>query len=106
MINFRNNKLIVYSLILAFFGFLDSAYLTISHYRNAIPPCTINGCEKVLTSSFSMIGPIPMALLGVIFYLSVMIICLLILIEGLKKLMWIFHFTILVGFLVSVVLFL
>jgi len=106
MINFRNNKLIVYSLILAFFGFLDSAYLTISHYRNAIPPCTLHGCEKVLTSVYSMIGPIPLALLGAVFYLAVMVVCLLILIEGLKKLMWFFHFTILVGFLVSVVLFL
>ena len=102
----KDNKLIVYSLILAFFGFLDSAYLTILHYKNVIPPCTIHGCEKVLTSSFSMIGPIPLALLGAVFYLAVIVLCLLILVEGIKKLMWFFHFTIAVGFLVSVVLFL
>jgi len=106
MTRFQNNKLILYSLILAFLGFLDSAYLTIEHYKNLTPPCTLHGCEKVLTSAFSMIGPIPVALLGVIFYLAVIIICLMILIEGMKQLIKFFHLIIAVGFLVSVVLFL
>jgi uncharacterized membrane protein len=107
MTNLRNNKLILYSLILAFFGFLDAAYLTISHYKNIIPPCSVHfGCEKVLTSAYSMIGPIPLALLGALFYLTVIVICLLILIEGMKQLLWFFHFTIAVGLLVSIVLFL
>jgi len=74
-----NSKLIIYSAVLAFFGFLDALYLTIAHYKNLVPPCSVHfGCEKVLTSSFSMLGPIPMALMGVIFYLAVIIICLLI----------------------------
>lgn len=103
---FRNNKLILYSLILAFFGFLDSAYLTLEHYKNAIPPCTLHGCETVLTSSFSMLGPIPLALLGALFYLAVMVLCLLILIEGLDKLLKFFHLTVTIGFAFSVYLFL
>jgi uncharacterized membrane protein len=53
-----------------------------------------------------MIGPIPLALLGAVFYVIVMIVCLLILIEGMKQLVKFFHLTIAVGFLVSVVLFL
>jgi uncharacterized membrane protein len=101
-----NNKLLIYSIVLAFFGFLDSAYLTILHYKNVVPPCTIHGCEAVLTSTYSMIGPIPLALFGVLFYLAVIIICLLIVVEGMKKLLKFFHFTVLVGFLVSIVLFL
>jgi uncharacterized membrane protein len=101
-----NNKLLIYSIVLAFFGFLDSAYLTILHYKNIVPPCTIHGCEAVLTSTYSMIGPIPLALFGVLFYLAVIIICLLIVVEGMKKLLKFFHFTVLVGFLVSIVLFL
>ena len=101
-----NNKLLIYSIILAFFGFLDSAYLTILHYKNIVPPCTIHGCEAVLTSTYSMIGPIPLALFGLLFYLAVIIICLLIVVEGMKKLLKFFHFTVLVGFLVSIVLFL
>jgi uncharacterized membrane protein len=100
------NKLILYSAILAFFGFLDAAYLTISHYKNIIPPCSIQfGCEKVLNSAYSMVGPIPVALLGVVFYLTVIIVSLLILIEGMKQLLKFFHFVAAVGFLVSVVLF-
>jgi uncharacterized membrane protein len=91
---------------LAFFGFLDSLYLTVLHYKNIIPPCSVHfGCEKVLTSAFSMLGPIPLALFGVIFYLTVILTCLLILIEGRKELVKFFHFTVLVGFLFSVVLF-
>jgi len=101
-----DNKLLIYSIVLAFFGFLDSAYLTILHYRNIVPPCTLHGCEAVLNSAFSTIGPFPLALFGVLFYLTVIIVCLLILIEGRKQLLKFFHFTVLVGFLFSVVLFL
>jgi uncharacterized membrane protein len=100
------NKLIIYSLVLGFFGFLDSLYLTISHYKNIVPPCTIHGCETVLTSSFSMIGPVPLALFGVLFYLTIIIVSLLIVVEGRKQLLKFFHFTVLVGFLFSVMLFL
>jgi uncharacterized membrane protein len=99
------NKLILYSAILAFFGFLDAAYLTVLHYKNIIPPCSLHGCEKVLSSAYSMVGPIPVAVLGVIFYLTVIIVCLLILIEGMKQLLRFFHFVAAVGFLVSIILF-
>jgi uncharacterized membrane protein len=99
------NKLILYSAILAFFGFLDAAYLTFLHYKNIIPPCSLHGCEKVLSSTYSMVGPIPVAVLGVVFYLTVIIVCLLILIEGMKQLLRFFHFVAAVGFLVSIILF-
>src|ERR1035437_3774679 len=106
LLNFMENKFILYSTILGFFGFLDSLYLTILHYRNIVPPCTIHGCELVLTSTYSMIGPIPLALFGVIFYIAVILVCLLVLIEGKKQFLKFFHFAVLVGFLFSVVLFL
>lgn len=58
--------------LLGFVGFLDSVYLTILHYQHAIPPCSIsNGCETVLTSSYSEIYGIPISLLGAGFYASV-----------------------------------
>ena len=106
MSRFLANKFILYSAILGFFGFLDSLYLTILHYRNAIPPCTIHGCETVLTSVYSMIGPFPLALFGALFYLTVIIVSFLIVVEGRKQFLKFFHFAVLVGFLVSVVLFL
>ncbi|MGA2967934.1 MAG: vitamin K epoxide reductase family protein [Candidatus Levyibacteriota bacterium] len=106
MQHFLKNKLIIYSAVLAFFGFLDALYLTILHYKNIIPPCSTHfGCEKVLTSTFSMIGPLPIALFGTVFYLAIILICLLIVIEGRKQFLQFFHFTVLVGFLFSVVLF-
>jgi uncharacterized membrane protein len=98
-------KLILYSAVLGFFGFLDSLYLTILHYKNIIPPCSLHGCETVLSSHYSMVGPIPLALFGVLFYLTIILVCLLILIEGKKQLLQFFHFVVIVGFLFSVVLF-
>lgn len=61
-------------LVLSLLGFLDAVYLTIVHYRNLIPPCTIGGCEVVLTSKYAMVGPFPTALYGVAFYLAVIIL--------------------------------
>lgn len=67
-------KVLPYLLLLfGFLGFLDSLYLTIQHYQHAIPPCTVGGCETVLTSSFATLWGIPVALLGAVFY-GVMII--------------------------------
>lgn len=105
--NLQKNKFITASLVLGFLGFLDSTYLTILHYKNAIPPCSaVFGCEKVLTSVYSMIGPFPLALFGVIFYLVVLGLCLLIILENMEKLLNFFYFVAVVGFLVSFILFL
>lgn len=59
---------------LSLLGFLDAMYLTIIHYRNLIPPCTIGGCEVVLTSKYAMVGPFPTSLYGVAFYLAVIVL--------------------------------
>ena len=73
----QNNKFIKGSIVifvLALLGFLDATYLTIEHFMNRIPPCTLtSGCETVLTSSYSAIFGIPVALLGSIYYLSLLI---------------------------------
>lgn len=55
-------------------GFLDAAYLTIEHFRGSIPPCAIQGCEIVLTSAQSKIAGIPVALLGALYYLALLIL--------------------------------
>lgn len=57
-------------LLFAFLGFLDNSYLIIEHYKNAIPPCTLHGCELVLTSKFSTIFGVPISIPGVLFYLA------------------------------------
>ena len=73
------NNLSVLCLIFAFLGFLDATYLTILHYKNVIPPCTIKGCDTVLTSQYSEILGVPISLLGVLFFLLIMTFALLIL---------------------------
>lgn len=110
--NLKENKLIIYSAIISFLGFLDSAYLAILHYKNAIPPCSVtNGCETVLTSKYAMVGPLPVSLLGAFFYLAVILLCILIITnypsagkQGKKMLLDTFYFLAVSGFIVSVVL--
>lgn len=93
------NKSSVFLLIFSLAGFFDSSYLTILHYRNIIPPCLIaKGCETVLTSQFSTILGIPIALLGSLFFLTLIFLLLLGFFNYFKLL-------ILAGVVVSVVLF-
>lgn len=58
-------------------GFLDSFYLTIEHYRSVIPPCTLKGCDLVLTSQYANVFGIPLALIGAIFYVIVMVLTII-----------------------------
>lgn len=55
-------------LAFSFFGFLDAAYLTVTHFQHKIPPCAINGCESVLTSQYAVILGVPIALIGMLYY--------------------------------------
>jgi len=64
-------------LFVSFIGFLDSAYLTATHYSGVLAPCIIvHGCDTVTTSSYSQIGGIPVALLGALYYLCVFLLIL------------------------------
>ncbi len=58
--------------ILSFLGFADASYLTAEHYLSLPLPCMLNGCEVVLTSKYATLGPIPTALFGVLYYLSIL----------------------------------
>lgn len=71
-------KWIIIMLVIAvLIGFADATYLTVEHYQNKIPPCTIGGCEIVLTGSYSQIIGIPVSLLGAIYYLFILIFLIL-----------------------------
>lgn len=62
-------------LVLSAAGFLDATYLTVEHYRSAVPPCGLaGGCETVLTSDYSTIGGAPIALFGAFYYLAVFLL--------------------------------
>lgn len=55
--------------VLALVGFADAAYLTANHYAGASVFCGASGgCETVLSSEFATLGPVPVALIGAVYY--------------------------------------
>jgi uncharacterized membrane protein len=63
--------------LFAFLGFADAAYLTVSHYFAVPLPCSLtDGCDTVLASAYSMIGPVPVAALGVAYYLLALVLAI------------------------------
>jgi uncharacterized membrane protein len=66
------NKVAIILLIVALIGFADAGYLTVEHYKDAIPPCSITGgCESVLTSGYATIAGLPVSLIGAVYYLLI-----------------------------------
>ncbi len=62
-------------LSLSLIGFLDATYLTIQHYRGMFLDCgPLMDCDVVMTSPFAVIGGIPLALLGALYYLAILIL--------------------------------
>jgi len=58
--------------VLTLAGIAIAGYLTWVHYEGLSPICTTGGCERVQASSYSEIGPIPVALLGLIGYVVIL----------------------------------
>ncbi len=64
----------VFVLIVALLGFADATYLSVEHYQNVIPPCSITGgCETVLTSAYSTMFGVPDSFVGAAYYLLILI---------------------------------
>ena len=99
------NNLSIFCLVFCFLGFLDATYLTILHYKNAFPPCTISGCEKVLTSQFSVIYGVPVSLLGTLFFTLAIVFSLLVFLSKRKIFAHGLFLITLTGLFVSAVLF-
>jgi uncharacterized membrane protein len=54
-------------------GLAVASYLTIIDYSEVKPLCTgVGGCSSVQSSGYAFIGPIPVALLGVMGYLALL----------------------------------
>ncbi|MDA1060357.1 MAG: vitamin K epoxide reductase family protein [bacterium] len=71
-------KLNWWLIIISFIGFLDTSYLTISHYTGLDLGCSITkGCESVTTSAYSVIYGIPLSLLGLLYYFTILFLSLL-----------------------------
>ena len=67
------------SLILAVGGLAVSAYLTVEHYSSsttlACPETGVVNCVKVTTSSYSTVAGVPVALLGLLFFAGMSVLC-------------------------------
>ncbi len=62
---------------LATLGLVDATLLTQEHYSGKVLPCTItHGCGTVLTSKYSTVAGVPLAVLGLVFYFSVLLTAL------------------------------
>jgi uncharacterized membrane protein len=58
--------------VFAFLGILDAGYITYEKFSGQIPIC--NGffkCGNVLSSPWSSVGPVPLSLLGLLFYATI-----------------------------------
>lgn len=58
-------------------GLADSAYLTYDHFTATLPVCRVSGpvnCALVTTSRFSHVFGIPVALLGLLFYVALTVV--------------------------------
>jgi uncharacterized membrane protein len=68
------------SLLLAVLGVAVSAYLTVEHYSSssslACPETGVVNCLKVTTSSYAELLGVPVALLGLLFFVGTAALCL------------------------------
>jgi uncharacterized membrane protein len=67
-----SNWLPVAFLIAGAVGFIDAAYLTAKHFLGTPVACSLlKGCEQVTTSQYAAIFGVPIAILGVFYYLII-----------------------------------
>jgi uncharacterized membrane protein len=95
-------KIAIIFIILSFLGLVDAAYLTLEHYQDASVVCfLVNNCDSVLQSSYATVGPVPVALFGIVYYLGIFILSLVSLAKKDDKLFFLTALLTVVGFLAS-----
>ena len=103
----NKRKIITFILLLSFLGLIDSTYLAIKHYSTSSIPCPPNikeaNCDIVTNSTYSTVGPIPLAIFGMFYYLTLIILSYIYLKIRHNLLSYIQTLTI-IGFFVSLVL--
>ena len=57
--------------VLAFLGMVDSLYLSITRPLGPLPCNITSGCNAVLSSEYSEVGPIPLSWIGLGYYVAV-----------------------------------
>ena len=68
----RQSAIYVIAVLLSLLGLVDALYLTIEHVTGQSVQCTIiSGCSEVLSSSYAVVGGVPLAAIGAAAYFSV-----------------------------------
>lgn len=90
--------------IFSFLGFADATFLTVEHYLGTPIPCSIlGGCDIVTNSVYAQVGPVPLALLGSLYYLTLVILSIVYLDSKKDVAMKSASYMTVVGFLASLV---
>lgn len=71
MLIIKNKRKIIF--IVSLLGFLTSFYLTLLSLMGKNLQCGLDGCDKVLQSSYSYLFDLPISLLGIIYFSLVLI---------------------------------
>jgi len=94
-------------IVLSFAGFLVSLYLTYAHFRNVLPRCYVtSGCDTVITSRYSVIAGVPLALIGTVGFVVMFYLAIALLVSPGSRLMRAYEVLAYVGLLVAICLFL
>lgn len=73
-----SRKILWAFIIIATIGFADATYLAFEYYTGSVPPCSLtDGCETVTTSEYSTIFGISVALLGSLYYLTLLVLAMI-----------------------------
>jgi uncharacterized membrane protein len=57
---------------LALAGASIAGYLTYTHYADTRIACPTGGCETVQSSAYALLGPVPVALIGLLAYAAIL----------------------------------
>ncbi len=86
----------------ALIGFIDATYLTVIYLSGNSLTCTVvHGCNEVLSSSYSSIGPVPLSLLGALYYLVMLLGIIFVLDRGSVKILKLLSYFSIAGFVMS-----
>ncbi len=76
--NLKLQRVTIFGFILSLLGIADAAYLTIAHYTQTValacPTTSFINCAKVTSSSYSEVLGVPVALIGLIFFVVLAVI--------------------------------
>ena len=76
-----------YLIAAALIGIGDTAFLSYFAFLNAVPGCAIGGCEQVLTSVYSKFYSIPLAYIGLFYYVGMLGLAILLAVKPYTRLL-------------------